>query len=199
MQDRADQDDRIQLPPGWGPVLFLAAVVILSDLALGLRIRSMLLDRTPPSALGGAGGPGAGGGPGGLGGPGAQAAQAGLPNVPLAGQAPPAGAGGPGAAGVPARSYTIDDSEFTEELDAFIRQEAAAAGMAPDAAPSARQVYEQMQRSGLLPVNGELDARTVLGGHVREMARHQAGGAATVSAPSLAPGAPIEGRNPGDE
>ncbi len=190
MQDRADQDDRIQLPPGWGPVLFLAAVVILSDLALGLRIRSMLLDRTPPSA---------GGGPGGWGGPGAQAAPAGLPNVPLAGQAPPAGAGGPGAAGVPARSYTIDDSEFTEELDAFIRQEAAAAGMAPDAAPSARQVYEQMQRSGLLPVNGELDARTVLGGHVREMARHQAGGAATVSAPSLAPGAPIEARNPGDE
>jgi hypothetical protein len=204
MNDEVEQDDRIQLPPGWGPVLFLAAVVILSDVALGLRIRSMLLDRTAPtSAMGVArpGGPGAGGGPAALGAPGGQAGQAGLPNVPLAGQPAPAaggagGPGGPGASAVPGSSYTIDDSEFTDELDAYIRQEAVAAGMAPDAAPTARQVYEQMQRSGLLPVNGDLDVRTVLGGHVREMAKHAAGGAGGPGAPGMAPGAPPQGAPP---
>jgi len=165
MPDHVDENDRIQLPPGWGPVIFLAAVVILSDIALGLRVRSMLVNRTVATDSMGAGhGPSPGN----------------LPNVPLSGQAAPGASGGPGvdvgagAAGG-STSYTIDESEFTQELDDYVRTVAEASGMAPDAVPTAREVYQQMQRSGLLPVNGDLDAQTVLGGHVREMAQHGGG------------------------
>lgn len=172
MNDEVDQNDRIQLPPGWGPVLFLAAVVILSDLALGLRVRSMIVNRsvaTAPMASGRGGTPGA------------------MPNVPLAGQAAPTSLGGPGAAtptGSATETYTVDESVFTDELDDYVRSVAEASGMDPDEVPSARQVYEQMKRSGLLPVNGDLDIQTVLGGHVREMAKHL-GGAAPQGGPGM--------------
>ncbi len=182
MHDEVDQDDRIQLPPGWGPVLFLALVVILSDLALGLRVRSMLVNRTVATSSAGAG-EGLAGGPGSL------------PNVPLAGQGAPATGGlhGPDLGQREAVSaYTVDDSVFTQELDDYVREVAESAGMAPEAVPTARQVYEQMERSGLLPANGDLDIQTVLGGHVREMAKHVAGGGGAMAAPGAmgAPGGP---------
>ncbi len=170
MNDEVDQSDRIQLPRGWGPVLLLAAVVLLSDLALGLWVRSLLVDHSVAMAQAGSA---AGGRP------------TSAPMGPIAGQAVP-GAAVPVAAvpGVVAGvtpsaaggTYQVDESVFTEELDAFVRSEALAAGMDPESVPTARQVYEQMERSGLLPANGDLDIHTVLSGHVREMAKHAAGG-----------------------
>jgi len=176
MSERVDENDRIQLPPGWVPVIFLAAVVILSDLALGLRVRSMLVHRTVATdSMGGGRGPGPGN----------------LPNVPLSGQAAPGGPDVEAAAGAAsgATTYTIDESEFTQELDDYVRSVAEASGMDPESVPTARQVYQQMQRSGLLPVNGDLDAQTVLSGHVREMAQHGGGAPSGGGGPGGAGGA----------
>lgn len=188
MNDEVDQSDRIRLPPGWGPVLFLTAVVILSDLALGLRVRSMLSERSAvmaPVGQGRASGP------------------TGMPNVPLAGQAAPSTLAVPGAgavmppAGGSVETYVVDEAVFTEELDAYVRSVAEASGMSADAVPTARQVYEQMKRSGLLPVNGDLDIQTVLGGHVREMAKHPAGGEPMPGGASDAGGGMVPGAGGG--
>ncbi len=228
MEENTNQNDRIQLPPGWGPVVFLAVVILLSNAGLGLWMSSMVTT-TPPRpptapdpasaallATDGAGPAGAQGGPGkvpgqgGQGGPGkvpGQGGQGGPGKVP--------GQGGPGMQGAAAAqggaavsTWVVDESEFTDELEARLRTVAQEHGMDLDKLPAARQIYEQMQRSNLLPRNQDLDLETVLTGHIIEMSRQPAGapgapsglegGAGVPPAPGgvATPGGPGAGRPP---
>ncbi len=196
MDDNQEQNDQIQLPPGWGPIVFLAAVILLSNAGLGLWMSSMIATTPPRPAAGGEqpaqaappqqGGMAAGGGPGMKGQGGKAGGGPGMQGAPgqQGGPAQDAGAaagGGPGMQGAPgqqgaaeASTWQVDDAEFTPELEASLRSVAQQAGMDPDELPSAKQLFEQMQRSNLLPRNQELDLETVLTGHVQEMARQAA-------------------------
>jgi hypothetical protein len=154
------EEDLIRIPPGWGPVVFLAVVILLSNVGLGLYMRSLMLS-TPsaqPIAIGQAGGGGAmGPGPGGPGKKGAGALS---------------GAGGPEAvAPLQASVFQADEAEFTDELDAYVREVAVEAGLEADEVPSAKEVYEQMKRSNLLPRSQDMELRVILAGHLQEMGR----------------------------
>lgn len=198
MEEDIDQNDQIQLPPGWGPIVFLAAVILLSNAGLGLWMSSMITttpprpaaEAGPPRPVGGQGGAGlaAQGGPGKVGGP----EEPGGPGA-LDG----AGAqGGPAApADASATTYVVDESEFTEELDARLRALAQENGMDPDSLPSAKQLFSQMQRSNLLPRNQELDLETILTGHVMEMTRQAgaAGGSKASDGPGMLGGPGAKG------
>ncbi len=168
MDENIEQDDLIRIPPGWGPVIFLAVVIILSNAGLGIYVRGLVLS-TPtarPVAIGKAGGGG------------------GQPGGKAAGGGPTSGSGnGPGTSAeegggpqLPASTYEADEAEFTEELDAYIKSVAEEAGLDPEAIPTAKEIYEQMKRSGLLPRSQDVDLRTVLSGHIREMGKHSVDG-----------------------
>jgi hypothetical protein len=185
MEETIDQNDQIQLPPGWGPIVFLAAVILLSNAGLGLWVSSMVTT-TPPRPATASSGPGPQAGAGGPGGGG-----------PVVG-----GATG-SQAGEQASTWQVDESEFTEELDETLMALARDNGMDPGTLPTAREIYGQMQRSNLLPRNQDLDLETVLSGHILELARQAQGapgpqpkpadGQVPGAAPGAAPGAPPAG------
>jgi len=184
------EEEPIRIPPGWGPILFLALVIVLSNVGLGLYVRSLVgAGPTRPEAGGpvpGEQGPGGPGGPGGMGGPAARG-----------------GPGGPGSKGGPdgpsSFTYTVDDAQFTPELDARIRKLAEENGLPADDFASARSVFEQMQRSGLLPQSNEVDLETALTGHILEMAKHRDDAGAGAAAGGPQPGGPAGGPPPGGE
>ncbi len=210
-EEYIDEDDRIQLPPGWGPIVFLAAVILLSNLGLGLWMRSMTLNQATSAvaAAPGMGGPGMqgggpgmqGGGPGMQGGKGAKqggpgmqggmggkgAKQGGLGMQGGGQQGGPGIQGGMAAAGELGAVMTVDESEFTPELDAKLRAAAEKSGLDPDTVPSAKQIFQQMERSNLLPRNGDVDLETMLVGHIVELARSGTG------FPEGGIGQPVEG------
>ncbi len=166
MEQQEEQNDQIQLPPGWGPVVFLAAVILLSNAGLGLWMSSMITTTPPRPAAAAAGGA-------------QQAVPAQASNQGAKGQKAPGAQGAvPGAqgaagaqAGAAASTWEVDEAEFTPELDAKLSAVAQSNGFDPEDLPSARQLFEQMQRSNLLPRNQDLDLETVLTGHVMEMSR----------------------------
>jgi hypothetical protein len=224
MEEPHDQNDQIQLPPGWGPIVFLAAVLLLSNIGLGLWMRSMMLNATGPVAAakpppGGQGGPGQGGpgqgGPG-QGGPGMEGGGPVQGGPGMQGDGPSAPGGGPeaqggvggaqamaGPDGTPLTTMEVDEAEFTDELDARLRAVAAENGLDPATIPSAKQVFLQMQRSNLLPRGGDVDLETMLTGHIMELSKSgqdgpgaQAGSAAPPEGEGQKPPLP-EGAVPG--
>jgi hypothetical protein len=228
MEEPIDQNDQLQLPPGWGPIVFLAAVLLLSNVGLGLWMRSMMLNSStsvatagPQGGGPGQGGPGKQGGPGGQGGPGMQGGQGGQGGPGMqggpGGQGGPESAEGPGAKpallgpdGQPVPTIEVDDALFTPELDAKLRTVAQDHGLDPSAIPSGKQIFMQMQRSNLLPRNGDLDLETILTGHIMEMAKSGQAGPGQPGEPSplgqagkkpplpegITPGGPMGGDKP---
>jgi hypothetical protein len=143
-----DDENTLELPPGWGPVVFLSVLVVLCNLGLGLWYRGTLLSAAGPAAS--ALQPQLPGGP-------SDAARALVPppRAPVAVQ--------------------LDDALFTPELEAFVDRTAREHGIDPEQLPSAREMVEQMARSGLLPAEDELDLQAVLGVHIAHLAQ-QVGG-----------------------
>jgi hypothetical protein len=189
VEETSEQNDPIQLPPGWGPIVFLAVVILLSNAGLGLWVSSMVATTPPRSAIASHGtGPQPG-------------AEAGPRGSSAGGQEGPAawGATEPQARADGSR-WQVDEGEFTEELEATLRALARDQGLPPDTLPDARQLFEQMQRSNLLPHNQDLDLETVLSGHILELARDARGGSAQQPKPDDQPPgvvAPPEGASGG--
>jgi hypothetical protein len=140
-----ETDDALALPPGWGPVVFLAAVAVLCSIGLGLWFRAML-HTTVQETCG-------------------QTQQFQPLGPDLAG----AEAGPP-----PSRepvTVQLDDALFTDELEAFVDRVATEKGLDPEQLPTAREMVMQMARSGLLPQGDELDVEAVLEAHLTHVAQ----------------------------
>ena len=93
----------------------------------------------------------------------------------------------------------MDPAEFTPELDAYLQQVALENGLPEGEVGTAREIFEQMRRSGLLPRNSDLDLRTILSGHIIERAKHpeeRAGEQAARAAGLPPPGTVPAGQKP---
>jgi hypothetical protein len=149
----SQNEDALSLPPGWGPIVFLAAVAVLCSLGLGLWFRAML-HTTMQETCGQSS---------------QQLAQ------PIAGPELPGGVAGPPPSREPV-TVRIDEALFTEELEAFADRTASEKGLDPEQLPSAKEMVMQMARSGLLPQDKEtLDLHEVLEAHLGFLAQQAAG------------------------
>lgn len=168
-QDLEDEEEPIRLPAGWGPIIFLAAVVIASNVGLGLYLKGVMATNS--------------GGPIAM----EAGAQHGPPPGAVAGGPVPVPGVGPGR--VAQSDFQVDPAGLTPELDAYLKQVAAENGIPEDQVGTAREVFEEMSRSGLLPRNSDLDLRTILSGHLVERAKHpeELEGAEAARAVVLAP------------
>jgi len=168
--EETEHGDPIRLPAGWGPIAFLAAVMVACSLCLGFYLRGLILSHPQGPAVT-VGGPVEGG--------------SAMPKGPE---------GGPQR---PQSEYQVDESAFTPELDARIKQVAAEHGLPADQVGSARELFQQMQRSGLLPQSADIDLETVLIGHLTEIAKSGSGDQGGGTAPQGPPPAGAPGGEPG--